>query len=156
MSHPKKVDFNLGDFLRVRHPIKTAEAVAALGVAPVETVRGWLKGYAKPTGAATLALIGAYGPEYLAAALPGLSWLAQAKRAERMAALERRAADLRQDLENFDAGMAGDGMGRRGGGLGGHGAGRVLGRREGAESGAVLPRSIARGDDVGASVGGQG
>lgn len=92
-------------FLRARHPVKTAEMVEAEtgGRVPAATVKRWLSGASAPSLRAGLALVVAYGPDFLAAALvesPG--WLSSAHRAERLAALtqERARLDaLAQDLE---------------------------------------------------------
>ena len=105
MSDPKLVKFNpeiLAAFLRRIHPAKTADCVAADSGVAVETVRGWLKGAAKPGCKHLLALIGAYGPELLVAMYPNAPrWLQAAQRAERqratedeLAALTARLADL--------------------------------------------------------------
>ncbi|MDE2106603.1 MAG: helix-turn-helix transcriptional regulator, partial [Patescibacteria group bacterium] len=93
MSAQKLVDFDqnaVGFFLRRAHPQKTAEHVAERIGCPPETVRQWLRGHARPNFSATLALVGVYGPELLAAALPRApQWLARALSAERrLAAME--------------------------------------------------------------------
>ena len=91
MSHRKLVTSHqnaVASHLRRIHPTKTAEHVAAdIGV-PTETVRQWLRGASRPNGGAMLALVGVYGPELLAAALPDApGWLKRALVAE-----QRRAA----------------------------------------------------------------
>lgn len=109
MSAHKRVDFDqnaVGFFLRRAHPQKTAEHVAEAIGCPPETVRQWLRGVARPNFAATLALVGVYGPELLAAMLPNApAWLARALSAERRRAamdelrrVEARLGDL-QDGE---------------------------------------------------------
>jgi hypothetical protein len=90
-------------FLRGRFPVKTAECVAAETGVAAETVRQWLKGVARPGFPHLLALIGAYGPEFLSAMFPNAPrWLEAARRAERqreleaeLAALAARLADLK-------------------------------------------------------------
>ena len=81
---------------------------AAIGY-PVETVRPWLRGAARPNGAAMLALIGAYGLELLAAALPNApAWVRRALVAERRAAAIDEIRRLGERLEalNHDEGVA--------------------------------------------------
>ena len=97
MSDQNVVDFDpksVAFYLRRKHPHKTAEHVAAAIDVPVETARQWLRGASTPNVVATLALVGAYGPELLAAALPSLpAWAARSLIAERrrvaMAELDR-------------------------------------------------------------------
>jgi hypothetical protein len=87
-------------FLRSRHPLKTAESVAAESGVPRETVASWLKGAARPSGSHFVRLVSAYGPELLAATMrspPG--WLVAAERAERRKALEARLAAVRCELK---------------------------------------------------------
>jgi hypothetical protein len=104
MSHRKLVEPHqnaVAAHLRRIHPTKTAECVAAdIGV-PAETVRQWLRGAASPSGPAMLALVGVYGPELLAVALPNApGWLRRALVAEK-----RRAAmdELRALTERLGA-----------------------------------------------------
>ena len=123
MSDRKLVDFDLkavASHLRAVHPSKTAEHVAARIDAPVETVRQWLRLAAKPGFCATLKLIGAYGPELLAAALPSLpDWAARALIAERRRAAMDELRRLEERLGGFHADdgerdrpdRMGDGMG---------------------------------------------
>lgn len=88
-------------FLRGRHPHRTADEVAAAtrGRVPAETVRGWIRRASAPSWQAGLALVAAYGPEFLAAALgdaPG--WLDAAARAEKLAALEAEQARVAAEI----------------------------------------------------------
>ena len=124
MSHGKVVDFHqnaVANHLRAIHPIKTAEHVAAAIGYPVETVRPWLRGAARPNGAAMLALVGVYGLELLAAALPSApEWVNRALIAERRRAAMDEIRRLRERLEAFgnDEGTAPALLGRAvGGGL---------------------------------------
>jgi len=91
MSHQKTVTIDLdamASHLRAVHPIKTAENVGADTGFPAETVRQWLRGASRPNCLGVLALVGVYGPELLAAAMPSApDWLRRALIAER-----RRAA----------------------------------------------------------------
>lgn len=103
MSHRKLVDFDLKAValhLRRVHPVKTAEFVSVdIGV-PAETVRQWLRGAANPSGPALAALIGVYGLEILAAALPALpQCLKRALVAERRAAAMDEMRRLGERLE---------------------------------------------------------
>lgn len=85
----------LADFLRRRHPIKTADCVAAETGVPVGTVENWLCGRAAPAGSSFAALLVAYGPAVLAAALPVVPrWVDEAARAEALARLEAEQARL--------------------------------------------------------------
>ena len=125
MSHRKLVTSHqnaVASHLRAIHPIKTAECVAAdIGV-PAETVRQWLRGAASPNGSAMLALVGVYGPELLAAALPDApAWLRRALVAEqRRAAMnemrrlhERLGAMNHEPDEGPEPSRLGRAMGRR-------------------------------------------
>jgi len=97
MSHPKRGESSpktCADFLRERHPAKTAEHVADETGLPAATVRSWLRGQASPGFAATLILIGCYGPEFLAAVLPSARWLGAAARAEELARLRENQTAL--------------------------------------------------------------
>lgn len=137
MSDRKLVGFDLNavaSFLRRQHPQKTAEHVAERIDAPAETVRQWLRGAAKPSFAATLALVGAYGPEFLAVALPQApGWLARALDAERRreAMEDLRRAHARWGELNDAQESEGRGAARLGGALG---AG-LSGRRSAADTG---------------------
>jgi hypothetical protein len=104
MSHPKKVKVppaRVAAFLRARHPVKTAAAAAAETGVAAETIKTWLKGAAQPGFSHLLALITAYGPEFLSALLPEAAWLDAARRAaeqraleDEIAAAQRRFAEL--------------------------------------------------------------
>lgn len=125
MSHRKMRNFDpnaVAAHLRRLHPSKTAECVAAdIGV-PAETVRQWLRGAASPSGPAMLALVGVYGPELLAAALPDApAWLRRALVAEqRRAAMdemraltERLGAMTDEPIEGPEPSRLGRAVGRR-------------------------------------------
>jgi hypothetical protein len=95
-------------FLRRRHAstgAKIAEAVEADTGVSAGTVRKWLDRSSAPSFAACLALITAYGPEFLAAVFDRApSWIDAAARAARrdqiesaIACLEAEAARLRDD-----------------------------------------------------------
>lgn len=84
------------DWLRVRHPQKFAEHVAATtsGAVSADTARKWLHGSA-PSFFAMVALVAAYGPEFLAACYGDArpAWL-DAVCAEEVAL--RHAAEIRE------------------------------------------------------------
>lgn len=92
----------LSAWLRRRHPVKTAAAVAAETGLPEERVRKWLAGSAAPTGGSLVALLAAYGPAVLAAALTHVpAWLDESVRAEALAELERERARLAAEMEKL-------------------------------------------------------
>lgn len=149
MSDRKLVKFNpdrLAGFLRRLHPAKTADCVAADTGVAAETVRGWLKSSARPGCNHLLALIGAYGPEFLVAMFPNaLRWLEAAQLAERQSELEAELASVSASLADLEGrrdeqGMAATGADRgrvRGEGnrqTAGRG-GRALGEARGAAGG---------------------
>lgn len=85
----------LADWLRGRHPAKTAAAVAAATGAPERTVESWLAGASAPSAVWILALVGAYGPQALAAMYETPpDWLDAAARAARRAELDARIAEM--------------------------------------------------------------
>ena len=91
-------------WLVARHPERTAENVAAdtRGRVSAESVRNWLRRSSTPSWRAGLALVDAYGPEFLAAAMgraPG--WLDAAARAQKLAALEARHAALAAEIHSL-------------------------------------------------------
>jgi DNA-binding transcriptional regulator YiaG len=101
-NQEKSVDL-AAQFLRSRYPVKTADRVAHdIGI-PANTVAKWLAGVSYPNGRATIALIRAYGAEFLATVIPeGAEWLSEVmldhKRdqlAKDMAALQSRMEALR-------------------------------------------------------------
>jgi hypothetical protein len=105
MSDPKLVKFNpesLAAFLRRIHPAKTADCVAVDTGVAAETVRGWLKSASRPGCKHLLALIGAYGPEFLVAMFPNAPrWLRAVQRAERQSELESELAAVRAGLADL-------------------------------------------------------
>ncbi len=87
------------DFLKYRHPVKTAEAVAAETGIAVSTTSKWLEGLTVPGGVSFLRLVGAYGPEFLCATMGAApDWLTAAARAERQAALEAEHARIEAEM----------------------------------------------------------
>lgn len=91
-----------GRVLRLRHPAKTADCVAAATGVPVRTVEKWLDGTSSPSASAFLRLILAYGPGLLADITPAApSWLSAAARTERLAALEAEHARLAGEIDRL-------------------------------------------------------
>lgn len=90
----------LGDFLRTKHPVKTAEHVAAETGISAPTVARWLDRGSAPNLWATLQLVGAYGAEVICALMdqPPAS-LALAARAERRTRLLAEITDLEARLD---------------------------------------------------------
>lgn len=102
----KDLGVRVQEFLRARHPVKTATNVAAETGCGVHQVKRWLEGAATPNGEAWVALIAAYGPDFIAAVMPErMGWLdaaLQAREAAKIAedfdALQRRLDQLRANL----------------------------------------------------------
>ena len=92
-------------FLRGVHPARTADNVAAdlaTWRISTNTIRNMLERQTAPGAILWLALIDAYGPEFLAAAHPArLGWLDEAARAQRKATIEARMAALRSEMERL-------------------------------------------------------
>lgn len=80
-------------FLRARHPHKTADYVACDVGISVSTVRKWIERSSAPAAAHFGLLVYAYGPAFLAAVYPGLSWV------ETIMALSKREAAQAQLAE---------------------------------------------------------
>lgn len=90
-------------FLRRRHPTKTVDHVAAdlaawgVGAAAISK---WLERSSAPGAKAWVALIGCYGPEFLAAVMPSSPrWLDEAYRAETQRRIEAEIAALEAQRE---------------------------------------------------------
>lgn len=112
-TEKSRIDFAL-DFLRSKHPLKTAQCVAAETGISFKTVHSWLCGNSKPGWHHTLALIGAYGPEFLAAVCPqSRVWIEPARKLEELRQLEMERVRLNQRIKelggNANAGMVGGG-----------------------------------------------
>ena len=92
-------------FLRGQHPQKTAARVTADVAAwrvSFDTVRNMLERETAPGAVLWLALIDAYGPNFLAAALPKrLGWLDDAAQAQERAAIRAEIAALETRLERL-------------------------------------------------------
>lgn len=89
----------LCSFLRGRHPVKTAENVAAETGIPVATVASWIERGSSPNAWALLNLVGAYGAEVLCAAMESPpAWLRSAARQAERERVEAQIAALRSKL----------------------------------------------------------
>ena len=94
----------LVQFLRKRHPHKTAASVAAETGISERVIEKWLSGEVQsPAYSATIRLIYVYGPSLLSAAIAELmpdqpSWLDDVRRAELQKQLERQIAELHSTL----------------------------------------------------------
>jgi hypothetical protein len=97
----------LRTFLRRIHPSKTAANVAADTGCSADQVEKWLVSTALPNCLATMRLVAAYGPEFLAAMFgTAPAWLDAACAADRakkidleIARREQELADLRAQLQ---------------------------------------------------------
>lgn len=91
-------------FLRMRHPVKTADNVAADTGIPVNTIKTWLQRSSAPDAEGYTLLWVAYGPEFLAA-LPDRppAWLQDIRRAQEAAQLKAEIAALTSKLSGVHA-----------------------------------------------------
>jgi hypothetical protein len=109
-----RIEFALA-FLKSRHPLKTADCVAGETGISAKTISQWLCGNSKPGWHHTLALIGAYGPEFLAAVCPrSRIWIEPARKLEELRHLELERVRLNQRIKelsgNAHAGVGGSGQ----------------------------------------------
>lgn len=92
------------EFIRRLYPVKTADCVAADTGLPVQTVRRWLEGVAKPSFIGFSRLILAYGPAFLAAVFPRQPrWLTEAYQREQLADLEAEQARIQSKIQALKA-----------------------------------------------------
>lgn len=90
----------LVSFLRARHPVKTAENVAADTGIAAATVARWLDRGSAPSILQLGKLVGAYDAEVLCAILDSPpAWLVDAARQEERRRIERQIAVLRAQIE---------------------------------------------------------
>lgn len=91
-----RIDFDgLADFLRRRHPAKTAACVASETGLPPDSVKKWLSGEVQPNGRAVMALICAYGPELISSSVKDApSWCDTEAKAAKIAALKAELQEL--------------------------------------------------------------
>lgn len=86
-------------FLREKHPVKTADNVAADTGIPFNTIKTWLDRASAPNAEGYTALWMAYGPDFLAAlADREPAWLKDARRAQEAAHLKAEIAALQIKL----------------------------------------------------------
>jgi hypothetical protein len=92
-------------FLRLRHPVKTADNVSADTGIPVNTVKTWLQRASAPDAEGYTLLWLAYGPDFLAVLADGRApqWLQQARRDHEAAALKAEIAALKTKLAGVTA-----------------------------------------------------
>lgn len=92
----------VADYLQRRHPDKTAAWVEAETGIPAHRVRKWIDRASAPSGLAMLALIGAYGPEFLAKVFdqPPL-WVSEAAMTARRDSVQARVSALQEELQCF-------------------------------------------------------
>lgn len=88
-------------FLRRRHPMKTADNVAAETGIPVNTIKTWLQRGSAPDAEGYTALWIAYGPDFLDVIAAGRSpeWLTQVRRANEARQLKAQIAALKNKLQ---------------------------------------------------------
>ena len=107
---PKRKGTAVAVFLRGLYPTKTAEHVAAdieretvglpLRRVKIETIATMLDRNSNPSFEMTIALIGTYGPDFIAAVYPrSLGWLAPARLNEEIADLRRAQAAMKIRLD---------------------------------------------------------
>lgn len=89
----------VADFLHRLHPIKTAESVGADTGINAETIQKWFDRGSMPSAVCLIYLVGAYGPDFLAACMGDRApeWLTAAGQDAELARLkaEREALDAR-------------------------------------------------------------
>lgn len=91
-------------FVRQLYPTKTADCVAADTGLPVQTVRRWLEGVAKPSWIGFSRLILAYGPAFLMAVFPRQpEWLTEAYQREQLAELEAEQVRIQSKIQALKA-----------------------------------------------------
>jgi hypothetical protein len=134
-------------FLKTKHPVKTAECVAAdTGIAP-GTVLKWLRGVSRPGWGHTMSLIGAYGADFLWASSPqSRVWLAHVRKLEEWRQLELEQVRLDQRRKTLGGNNAHAGMGV---GSPAAGVGAVLHNGEMAPESSYQDRSRGMADDSG-------
>lgn len=91
-------------FLRDRHPVKTADNVAADTGIPFNTIKTWLDRASAPNAEGYTALWMAYGPDFLAALADREPvWLRDVRRAQEAAQLKAEIAALEIKLAGVRA-----------------------------------------------------
>jgi hypothetical protein len=95
---------SIADYLRSKHPVKTAESVAADTGCTVAAVKRWIYSDSAPSCACLFKLIQAYGPDILAAVLPPSSWIERARDEIKHETLMRNVAEAERMLADFHSG----------------------------------------------------
>ena len=93
-----RIDFvGLASFLRRIHPSKTPMHVSADTGLPPDSVKKWLSGEVQPNGRAMLALVCAYGPDFISASVKNPpAWCNRDLRAANIARLEAELEEARR------------------------------------------------------------
>lgn len=90
-------------FLKERYPAKTADRVAADTGIPANTIAQWLCGNSSPRWKHTMALIGAYGADFLWAASPDSRvWLGPVRKLEELRRLQLQRVQLDRQIKALD------------------------------------------------------
>ena len=92
---------HVSEYLRRKHPVKTAQCVGSDTGIPSTTIRKWLEQGCAPSGKHTALLAGRYC-DFLAAVFPGdeRAWFAEVARQVALEELEQRAAKIRQQMSD--------------------------------------------------------
>lgn len=99
-------------FLRARHPLKTAENVAVETGISKHAVNHWLQGNSRPSWWHTLALIGTYGPDFLAAVSPrSRVWIEPAQKLEELRQLECKRVQINQRIKELGGSQNNENLG---------------------------------------------
>ena len=98
-------------FLRRVHPIKTAAGVEADTRIPARTVERWLALEAAPKVPHFVRLVVAYGPSFLAVAVPHLAWVERAAALAEHEAMGAEIADLSRKQALVGRAIVGDLLG---------------------------------------------
>lgn len=101
---PKDLGERVANFLRARHPSKTAANVAAETPFSEHRVKAWLEHRAAPDGLAIVVMTAAYGPEFLAAVMPQkFEWIDESARRARGERIDAEIAALKRERAALDA-----------------------------------------------------
>lgn len=101
---PKDLGERVANFLRARHPSKTAANVAAETPFTEHRVKAWLEMRAAPDGIAIVIMTGVYGPEFLAAVMPQkFAWIDESARKARGERIDAEIAALMREREQLNA-----------------------------------------------------
>lgn len=82
-------------FIRAQYPQSTAAHLAALLGVTISCTEKWLSGQTRPSGDHLAAMIGIFGPEFLAVTIPATNeWATQRVKEERLAQLSQELIHL--------------------------------------------------------------